>query len=300
MNHHLDHLLRKVMKEYHGVTLGKRMSKNALIYEVIAVNGKRKHDKCCKIFVNCPQSEVISEYTIGKQCYTKDKQHFMKIYDLISFKIQDNIFDGLPKVCYAMFMEKGVPFTFAPGPKSVDFYIKFLTDIGQAIKTLHELNLVHFDIKPDNIVINSAGNYCLIDFGISKSIDEGIISLYDISGSRYFMSPEIFRAELSRQADLYSLGVSVRFILMNGTHEFNVYGKSISQIYHMKKNLHPLQSNDIYVEQFLKIVNKLSEFSPGKRYQTADELLKDLSDFPIEEGIRFYSLCSEEANENVS
>lgn len=151
------------MKEYHGVTFGKRLSKTALIYDVTAVNGKRKHNKGCKIFVGRSKSEVISEYTIAKQCYTKDEQHFMKVYDLIPFTIQDNVFDGVKKVCYAMFV-----------------------------------------------------------------------------------------------------------------------------------------SNDQYAEQFLQIINKLSEFSPGKRYQTADELLKDLSDFPVKEGIRFYSICSEEVNDNVS
>lgn len=290
MKNRSDIQFRKVMKRY-GIVLGEVLSESGHIYDVISVNGRRTSDKCCKILVNCTFSEAVSEYTIGKECYEKDERHFMKIYDLISFTIKDEIFDNNEKNCWAMVMEKGIPFRIDSEPKTVSFYIKFLTDITQAVYTIHTLNFVHFDIKPDNIVINKQGDFCLIDFGISKAIDDGIINLYDISGSRYFMAPEIFKAELSRLADIYSLGATVRFILMNGDYEFQTYGKDIKQLCQLKQNMKPLCSNDEYVEKFLHIVNKMSAYNSGERYPNTQEILNELKNFPVKQGIRLSSGC---------
>lgn len=268
-----------------GIILGNVLSESGHIYDVTYVDGRRTTDKCCKIFINCTISQAISEYAIATQCYKKDHRHFMEISDLFSFTIQDDIFD-CEKNCWAMVMEKGVPFKITPEPESISFYIRFLTDITQAVNTIHTLNFVHFDIKPDNIVINKNGNYCLIDFGISKAIDDGVINFYDISGSRYFMAPEVFKSELSRQADIYSIGTTARFILMNGVHEFNTHGKNIKQLCQLKKNMEPLRSNDKYIEQFLNIINRMSAYYLKDRYTSTDDILKELENFPVRQGIR--------------
>ncbi len=290
MKNRLDFQVSRVMKKY-NITLGELLSESGHIYDIIAVDGRKTNDKCCKVFINRTQGEAISEYTIGRLCFEEDNRHFMKVYDLIPFTIKEDIFDDREKNCWAMVMEKGVPFTIVSEPKYVSFYIKLLTDITQAIYTLHRLNFVHFDIKPDNIVINKNGDFCLIDFGISKAIDDGTINLYDVSGSRYYMAPEIFKAELSRQADIYSLGTTVRFILLNGVYEFSTYGKSIKQLCRLKKNLEPLRSEDEYVQQFLDIVNKMSAYYPEERYADMEEILKDIAGFTVRRDIRLYSGC---------
>lgn len=288
MKNKQDFQIRRVMKKCH-IVLGKLLSESGHIYDITAIGGKKTNDRCCKVFIGCTQGEAISEYTIGRLCYEKDNRHFMRVYDLIPFTIKDDIFDNREKNCWAVIMEKGIPFTIIPEPKYVSFYVKFLTDITQAVCTLHRLNFVHFDIKPDNIVINKNGDFCLIDFGISKAIDDGTINLYDISGSRYYMAPEIFRTELSRQADIYSLGTTVRFILLNGVHEFSTYGKSIKELCQLKKNLEPLRSEDEYVQQFLDIVNKMSAYYPEERYADMEEIRKELAGFPVRRDIRLYS-----------
>lgn len=290
MKNRLDFQIRRTMREY-DIILGELLSESSHIYDMTAIDGKKTDDKCCKVLINCTQGEAISEYTIGGLCFEKDDRHFMKIYDLIPFTIKDDIFGDREKNCWAMIMEKGVPFTIVSEPKYVSFYIRFLTDITQAIYTLHRLNFVHFDIKPDNIVINKNGNFCLIDFGISKAIDDGTINLYDVSGSRYFMAPEIFRTELSRQADIYSLGTTVRSVLLNGVHEFSTYGKSIKQLCQLKKNLEPLRSEDEYVQQFLDIVNRMSAYDPAERYADMEEIRKELAGFTVRRDIRLYSVC---------
>lgn len=288
MKNRPDFQIRRIMKKY-NIILGELLSASGHIYDITAIDGQKTDDRCCKVFIGCTQGEAISEYTIGRLCYEEDDRHFMKVYDLVPFTIKDDIFDNREKNCWAMIMEKGVPFTIVSEPKYVSFYIRFLTDITQAIYTLHRLNFVHFDIKPDNIVINKNGNFCLIDFGISKAIDDGTINIYDISGSRCYMAPEVFRAELSRQADIYSLGTTVRSILLNGVHEFDTYGKSIKQLCQLKKNLEPLRSEDGYVQQFLDIVNKMSAYDPAERYADVEEILKELAGFTVRRDIRLYT-----------
>lgn len=285
---HNNNPFRKAMQE-HNVTLGRKMSDNGHIYEVTAVNGKKRYDLCVKIFVGCPQSDVISEYLIGKQCHAKDERHFIRYYDLIPFTVRDNTFD-YDRNCWAMFMQKAIPFTFAPGPKSSAFYVKFIKELTLALQTMHQENVVHFDIKPDNIVINN-DTYALLDFGISKRIGDATINFYDISSTRYYAPPEIFQGELSKKADLYSLGMTIRYVLMNGIHEFETNGISIPKLCQMKKYLEPLRSDDEYVQHFLDIINKMTEYYPCNRYDSTEAVLDDLNRFPVKEDIRFYSMC---------
>ena len=126
------------------------------------------------------------------------------------------------------------------------------------------------------------------------------MSLYDLSVSKYFTAPEILRGEFSPQSDIYGIGMTIRFVLMNGISEFPAYLADIRQIYMKKRELVPLGSEDVYTDRFLSIINKATAFSPSDRYKDIDEILDELSRFPIEKDIKFYSRCYEyDENEAV-
>ena len=284
----------------HGIDIGKPISGAADVFDVTAFNGHKVRNTCCKVFMNTSPVEVEKEYQMSCKFYQYDPECFIRVCGPpVSFTIEDTVFEGYKKNCYAILMEKGIPFTFAPGPKYVSFYVRLLRDICKSVKSVHSLGYVHMNISPDNIVINKNGNYCLVDFGISKSADE-TVSLYDLSVSKYFTAPEILRGEFSPQSDIYGIGMTIRFVLMNGISEFPAYLADIRQIYMKKRELVPLGSEDVYTDRFLSIINKATAFSPSDRYKDIDEILDELSRFPIEKDIKFYSRCYEyDENEAV-
>lgn len=284
-----------------GVGIGRPIAGASDVFDVTTFCGHRVRNTCCKIFRDTSPAEVEKEYQMSRRLYQHDPVHFMRVCGPpVSFTIEDTIFEGYKKSCYALLMEKSIPFTFAPGPKYVSFYVRFLLDLCQAAQTIHSLGYVHMDISPDNLVINSHGNYCLIDFGTSKKITDMVISLYDLSDSKYFTAPEILKGEFSAQSDIYSIGMTARFVLMNGIIEIPACHADIRQIYMNKGKLVPLGSDDVYTNHFLSIINKATAFSPSDRYKNTDEMLNDLLKFPIENDIKFYSRCYEyDENEAV-
>ena len=88
-------------------------------------------------------------------------------------------------------------------------------DICEALTILNEKNIIHRDIKPGNIMINSSGNYKLGDFGVARTM-EGMASHMTIAGTPDYMAPELhFGRNVDATADQYSLGL-VMYRLLNG------------------------------------------------------------------------------------
>ena len=81
-----------------------------------------------------------------------------------------------------------------------------MKQLFQAINHCHAQNIVHRDIKPDNIMITNDDSVRLIDFGLSKASKKGK-QLKTVAGTPYYMSPEVLEGAYSKKADIWSLGV---------------------------------------------------------------------------------------------
>ena len=112
-------------------------------------------------------------------------------------------------------------------PSSMDC----LRQMAHGLKYIHSKQLVHRDVKPDNVLISTDPQLCLkiSDFGLSKSISaSGSFSMSGMKGSLYFMAPEIlnFRDHENRRpratsaSDVFSLGCVFYVFLTEGTHPF--------------------------------------------------------------------------------
>jgi len=97
---------------------------------------------------------------------------------------------------------------------------KFLVHIGSALQYLHQQQppIVHLDIKPDNILIDSSGNYVLTDFGIStkirRTLTKSMGNQTNSAGTTAYMAPERFSKNLTdkkpiKANDIFSLGVTI-------------------------------------------------------------------------------------------
>jgi serine/threonine protein kinase len=79
-----------------------------------------------------------------------------------------------------------------------------------AVAALHRSGIIHRDIKPDNIILESGGSLKLIDLGIVRVPALEDFSLEEIPGTQAFMAPEMFEGEAgSERTDIYALGVTM-------------------------------------------------------------------------------------------
>ena len=106
---------------------------------------------------------------------------------------------------------------------------KMVKDVASGLEYLHSNGMVHLDVKPSNILLDSQGNYLVSDFGLSHKV-ETLIHSYDATvtaGGQAYKSPEICLSggKIDTSSDIWSLGVSI-YELLTGELPFNGFGGS--------------------------------------------------------------------------
>lgn len=101
---------------------------------------------------------------------------------------------------------------------------RLLRDVASGLSYLHSLEIVHHDIKPDNILVDENGNFVITDFGISVKFRSTLrrnsarqLQKQERSGSIPYMGPEMFaeEAEAVNATDIWALGVTM-YEMLNG------------------------------------------------------------------------------------
>lgn len=283
--------LSEALNKQTGIVIGEPVSSN--IYDVTIFRNRRlkKNSTVCKVYINSSYSKAYSEYVITASAHAAAPESFMQVYGRpIPFKLRDTTFGGVRECC-ALLMEKGEPFRTDSAPMHLSRYAEFLRETATAAKVLHENGIVHMDIKPANIVTRN-GYCCLIDFNISKFISYNAeINVYDFTGSKFFMCPDVFKGIVSKSCDIYSLGMTIRSILLNGAE--TIHGSCAEEILKEKRALEPLDSDDDEVRAFLEIINRMTAFSMNERYHSMDEVLRDVDRLAIDPHTRLYSAYEE-------
>ena len=157
--------------------------------------------------------------------------------------------------------------------------VKIISDVLDGLSHAHKKNLVHRDVKPQNIMITSDGVIKLADFGIAK-IGGDATRTYDgkeAMGSVYYISPEQAKAEhVDEQADIYSVGVMLYEMLLG---EPPFLGENAVQVAlkHINEDMKPLKEvKEDLPEALCDVVAKATAKNRRYRYMTADEMKRDL------------------------
>lgn len=154
--------------------------------------------------------------------------------------------------------------------------IRFMVDILRGLEYLHELNLYHSDIKPQNILIGNSYQGVLTDYGISCHSPAGCAAPHR-GFYKLHAAPEVLQdGRVSVHTDIYQVGITA-FRLLNGLgtirDKFDRLGES--DYYQLVQQGMVIQSGDYlpFIPRNLKsVINKAVHVDPANRYQSAVEM----------------------------
>ena len=163
-------------------------------------------------------------------------------------------------------------------PKEVTI---FATQIARALEHAHDHDIIHRDIKPQNIMLLRDGTVKVADFGIAHFADqENTYSKGEAIGSVHYVSPEQARGSfVDNRTDLYSLGV-VMYEMITGRLPFEGDSPVSIALQHINSIALPpsIFAEDV-PEQLEEITMKAMNPSISRRYATAGQILSDLETF---------------------
>lgn len=168
------------------------------------------------------------------------------------------------------------------GALSLKDTIRIMLQVCDALDAAHKSNIIHKDLKPDNIYIHikdGVEQVKVLDFGIAEIVGR-VVSEQDqslLAGTPHYMSPEQYQNDpVSPATDIYSLGV-ILFEMLTGQLPFDELSPVSLALKHLSSPPPKVTSlmPTIPIE-FEEIVNKALAKQPERRYQTALELAEDL------------------------
>jgi serine/threonine protein kinase len=149
---------------------------------------------------------------------------------------------------------------------------QLLNDILSVLQFCHARQVIHRDIKPENIIRRrSDDKLVMVDFGAAKSATGTSLNHTGTSiGSPEYVAPEQMRGRAIFASDIYSLGVTCINLLTERS-PFDSYDT------HNAVWIWPQYVKSPVSKELSQIIDKMVESIPSRRYQTADEVLKDLN-----------------------
>lgn len=164
---------------------------------------------------------------------------------------------------------------------TLDEVRRIIEQVGNGLQAMHRKEMIHQDIRPDNIMLDKTGTVKIIDFGSTRiaGLAELGAETELILGTAQFTAPEYFLGYAgTAQSDIFSLGVLTYHLLSHSL----PYGNKVSQAYseaaQRKLRYESLLSEDRTVPFWVDdTIRKAVHLQPHRRYQEVAEFLYDLS-----------------------
>lgn len=154
------------------------------------------------------------------------------------------------------------------------------SQVCQALTVAHNLDIIHRDIKPQNIMVQPDGNVKVMDFGIARAKNSVKTQTSSVLGTAHYISPEQAQGkELTAASDIYSLGV---VLYESATGKLPFDGPDAVSVAMKQVNDLPTPPRDINpdIDPALEaIIMKALEKNPSMRFSTVQEMRYALNDY---------------------
>ncbi|XP_046371494.2 serine/threonine-protein kinase 32B-like [Haliotis rufescens] len=258
-------------------------------FQILRAIGKGSFGKVCIVQKKDTKKMFAMKYMNKNMCVRKDailnvlrEVEIMRTLDhpflvnlWFTFEDEEDMFvvvDLLLGGDLRYHMQQEVDFT--------DTHVKlYLCEIALALDYLRSRNIVHRDIKPDNILLDEEGHAHITDFNIATTLATGELAT-SMSGTKPYMAPEVFACSLEESrgygypVDWWSMGVSA-FELLKGRRPYEIHGSTtlteVKALFHNTKVHYPsLCDNGMkdLLRQLLEVdpVQRLSTLAGFKRH----------------------------------
>ena len=267
------------------------------VYEIERTVGSHVEKAAMKVIPIPPDRQVISEYrnegyddnSITQMCELYLNRTVEEYTMMRSMKENNNIVscddieyllkeDSIGWEVYIR-MELLTPFSKSHVLDSFDEkeVIRLGKDICNALASCEDRDVVHRDVKPDNIFISRKGTYKLGDFGVARTLEHTTAATK--VGTEKFMAPEVIKREkYGNNVDLYSLGLVLYWLLNERRMPFLIPGKASTpdqqtDAYYRRLSGEDLPEPKNGSQALKKVVLKACAYDRFDRYQSAREMI---------------------------
>jgi serine/threonine-protein kinase len=164
------------------------------------------------------------------------------------------------------------------GALDIQEAIAYAIEIARGLSIAHARNLVHRDIKPQNVLIDDEGRAKLTDFGISRQLEQdGMTATGRVLGTTDYVAPEqAMGRAVDPRSDIYSLGV-VLYEMLVGQVPFHADSQVGVAMKHVNEDLPDVQRRRPEVSAAVAlVVERSTAKDPAERYQDVGEMIDDL------------------------
>jgi serine/threonine protein kinase len=269
----LDDLSGKTMG---GCLLENRIGKGAMgvVYLANQIDLKRK--VAFKILDPkfCADRSYVERFEMEARAAAQlNHQNIVKVYD---FGSENGLYYIVNEYIDGGTVQRLVEEKHAIQPEET---VEFAIQVAEGLRAAANANIIHRDIKPDNLMLTREGVLKIADFGLAKSMTPDLVTSDSglIMGTPFYMSPEQAKGlHMDARSDIYSLGVSM-YCMVIGDVPFDadsVVGVLLKQISAERPD--PCAIKPELPSVLGSLIMRMMDKNPDNRPQNSDELLEEL------------------------
>ena len=167
--------------------------------------------------------------------------------------------------------------------------LRLFRQICEGLQAAHEQGVIHRDLKPQNVMLDPSDRVYLTDFGLAKTLEQsGITQTGAVIGTPYYMSPEQVKGEpAGPRSDIYAIGI-ILYEMLTGAVPFTGSSAFEVMIQRVQRPPRPAREINPEIPAYLeKILERCLAMDPASRYQSLEEILKDLDSATFHTTMRY-------------